>query len=54
MGKKYSNDINSKSHNRFISLKKSCVFLGNVSTKAVNRIVKFQILDFCHFVSWTI
>ena len=29
---------------------KSCILLGTVSTKVVQRIVKFQILDFCHFV----
>ncbi len=31
------------------TIKKSCILLGRVSTIVVQRIVKFEILDFCHF-----
>ncbi len=41
------------SNNRFTP-KKSCIPLGRISTKVVERIVTFQILDFCHFFPFSL
>ncbi len=32
------------------SIPKSCILIGRVSAKVVQRILKFQILDLCHFL----
>ncbi len=45
MGEKNSNDISSESTHQIPS-QKSRILLGRVTTKVVQRIVKFQILDF--------
>ncbi len=31
-----------------------CILLGKVSTKVVQRLAKFQILNFCHFLSFSL
>ena len=41
------------SNNRFTP-KKSCIPLGRISTKVVERIVTFQILEFCHFFPFSL
>ena len=47
-GRKNSNDISSASTLQIHS-QKSCILQGRVSTEVVQRIMKFEILDFCHF-----
>ena len=49
MGEKMLKDISPERTYTFTP-KKSCILLGRVSTKIAQRIVKFQILDFCQFV----
>ncbi len=46
MGEKIQTTSLLKVHITFTA-KKSCIFLGRVSTKVAQIIVKFQILDFC-------
>ncbi len=46
MGEKNSSESTYHIHSQ-----KICILLGRVSTKVDQRIVKFQILDFCHFFS---
>ncbi len=48
MGVEILNDISSDSTHQIHS-QKSCILLGRVSTKVVQRIVKFQILDVNNF-----
>ncbi len=48
MGEKISNAISSESTLQIHS-QKSCILLRRDPTKVVQRIVKFQILDFCQF-----
>ncbi len=48
MGGKFSINISSKSTQQIHTKKKSCV-LVQFSTKIVERIVQFQMLDVCHF-----
>ncbi len=45
---KISNNISSESTHQIHS-QKSCILIGTVSTKVVQRNAKFQILDFCPF-----
>ncbi len=48
MGENISNDISSESTHEIAS-QKSCILLGMVSIKVVQRIVKFEIFGFFHF-----
>ena len=48
-GRKHSNDISSESTHQIHSQNISCILLERASTKLVQRIVNFQIMDFCHF-----
>ena len=52
MGEHISNDIASESTHQIHS-QKSCILLGRVSTKVVQRIVNFQILGFAILFSLT-
>ena len=46
MGEKASNDISPESIQQIPQ--NSCILLGRVFTKIVQRIVTFPFLDFCH------
>ena len=50
MGEQFQSTSPLKVHNRF-TLNNPCILLAKVSTKGVQRIVKFKILYFCHFFS---
>ncbi len=52
-GEKLSNGISSESTQQIHS-PKSMHALESVSTKVVQRIAKFQILEFCHFFSFSL
>ena len=53
MGENISN-ISSESTHQSHPPKKSCMLLESVSTEVIQRITKFQILDFCHFFSFSL